>query len=124
MALSKGQLEFVDEEVKREWPVQYKEAQFCKEKKALYKKIRTEARERLIKEITKNNSMPKNIHGVNVELQHPDIIKAKSIADLEKLDLFSSVNEKDRKAAYQELWSELNPGKKPAVDKEKDHEEK
>ena len=45
------------------------------------------------------------IHNVGVEVDHADIQKAKSIEDLKKLEIFSSVA--DPRSAYKELWGHV-----------------
>ena len=50
------------------------------------------------------------IQGVYVSEDHPDVVAAKSLADLKKLDMFYSNDE-----AYKELWEALHPPKAQKV---------
>lgn len=54
--------------------------------------------------------MAVDIDGINVEIDHPDIKKAKSVEQLDRLEIFSSLGE-GRKDANKKLWELLHPEK-------------
>jgi hypothetical protein len=114
MVLTQEQLNRIDAEVYELCPIFPHEDEFCSSRKRKVSETRALLRERLIEDF-KNSllSMTKNIHGVNVEVDHPDFANAKSVNDLKKTEIFSSVAKEDQEKAYQELLS--------YVKKQKDH---
>ena len=64
--------------------------------------------------------MNKTVHGVNVDLSHPDIKGAKTVADLKKLELYSHLPADQQKEAYEDLLKAISEAGKPATEAKKD----
>ena len=105
MILTGAELALIDRQVFDIYPTQPNEDNWCKKRKANIAALRARTRELLIqKAIKEKSNMEKEFYGVTVNLAHPDIAGAKTPSDIEKLELFSHLEEPDRSQANVEVF--------------------
>lgn len=111
--LTQSEIADIERKVLEEVPVTYDEILFCAERKRSRKDTRELLKNNMIRDAIKQKaSMTKNIFGSNVEMDHPDIQKAKTADDIKKLGIFDDLDKEMQHEACEEVIKQKNSIKK------------